>query len=218
MGNPNHEDCQDNASYSRGVKLVRYSPQAPILSVSTEHDMKVLLCQRGPLMVALDATQLQFYSSGIIDSDEGCTVADRLNHAVVLVEYTTIGNHYFRLKNSWGESWGEDGFFRVTTGRECMGLGTVVDVCQPAPVADGEPITPPPPSTPNPTTSVSTTTPVITTTRSTTVSTTTPVSTTTRSTNVSTTTPVSTTTGSTSVSTTTIPVTTTTAISTTGPF
>merc|ERR1712100_591067 len=87
-----------------------------------------------------------------------------------------------------GESWGEDGFFRVTTGRECMGLGTVVDVCQPAPVADGEPITPPPPSTPNPTTTVSTTT------------------------------AVSTTTGSTTVSTTTNPVTTTTAISTTEPF
>merc|ERR1711939_544037 len=122
MGNPNHEDCQDNASYSRGVKLVRYSPQAPVLSVETEHDMKVLLCQRGPLMVALDATNLQFYAEGIIESDEDCAVPDRLNHAVTLVEYTA---EYFRLKNSWGTTWGEEGFFRVTTGKDCMGVGTV---------------------------------------------------------------------------------------------
>jgi cysteine peptidase B len=166
--------CKENQEYERGVKLVPHSPEMMVLSLSTEYDMKMWLCQRGPLMVALDATYLQNYSGGIIDTDEGCTVADRLNHAVVLVEYTTVGeDHYYKMKNSWGETWGEDGFFRVTTGRECMGLGTVAEVCKPGPVSSDFT---PPPTTNSPTTSDSpvTTSPTPTTTKpATTVSTTT---------------------------------------------
>jgi len=88
---PTHPQCQENQTYERGVKLVPHSPEMLVLSLSTEYDMKMWLCQRGPLMVALDATYLQNYSGGIIDSDDGCSVPDRLNHAVVLVEYTTVG-------------------------------------------------------------------------------------------------------------------------------
>jgi C1A family cysteine protease len=37
-----------------------------------------------------------------------------MNHAVSMIGYgTENGVNYWLLKNSWGTSWGESGFFRI---------------------------------------------------------------------------------------------------------
>ncbi|KAJ8984232.1 hypothetical protein NQ317_007464 [Molorchus minor] len=62
----------------------------------------------GPISVAIDATDLQFYSSGIL-KDGHCT-SDHLNHGVVAVGYgSEHGQDYWIIKNSWSEGWGEGG-------------------------------------------------------------------------------------------------------------
>ncbi|XP_010538207.1 PREDICTED: ervatamin-B [Tarenaya hassleriana] len=66
-----------------------------------------------PVSVALDAGGLgvMHYSGGIYDGECGTN----LNHGVTIVGYGTSddGIEYWLVKNSWGETWGENGYIRI---------------------------------------------------------------------------------------------------------
>lgn len=64
----------------------------------------------GPVAVDLDATPMMFYSKGIIQGD--CPI--ELTHSVLGVGYgEENGVKYYKMKNSWGGKWGEEGYFRI---------------------------------------------------------------------------------------------------------
>jgi len=72
---------------------------------------------RQPIPVAIEADQscFQFYHSGILD-DPSC--GTNLDHGVLAVGYGTEGGKdYWRIKNSWGTSWGDNGFIRFARGQ-----------------------------------------------------------------------------------------------------
>ncbi len=66
----------------------------------------------------MDAGAFQSYSSGIIMNDE---CGQQLDHGVLCVGFDT-DKGYWLVKNSWGASWGEEGYVRLEYGKNTCGL------------------------------------------------------------------------------------------------
>jgi len=84
-----------------------------------ENSIQVGLVDHAPMAIALNASFLQFYFFGIFDPI-WCPTS--LNHGVTLVGYGDAKKPFWILKNSWGASWGEDGYFRMVRGKGKCGI------------------------------------------------------------------------------------------------
>ena len=94
-----------------------------------EDEIKEFLYQTGPLSIAINADPLQTYSSGIIDIPPSECPSTGINHAVLLVGYghdSSIEKDYWLIKNSWGKSWGESGYFRIRRGINTCGVNCYI--------------------------------------------------------------------------------------------
>merc|ERR1711990_1021204 len=96
-----------------------------VVTVKTFHDvgqsasqMKAAL-DKQPVSVAIEADKSVFqgYHSGVITSSSCGT---QLDHGVLAVGYGTLGGEdYFLVKNSWGSSWGDEGYVRIGQNNIC---------------------------------------------------------------------------------------------------
>jgi len=94
---------------------------------ANETNMASFLVANGPLSIAMDAGILQSYSSGIIDPTAGECSTTSLDHAILIVGYGVEGTKPFWIvRNSWGTSWGEEGYFRIIRGKGACGLNAGV--------------------------------------------------------------------------------------------
>ncbi|XP_037398066.1 procathepsin L-like [Pygocentrus nattereri] len=78
-----------------------------------EKTLQYAVAEIGPISVIISISRSfsQFYKSGVYDE---CGTNDLL-HAVLVVGYGTdgFGKDYWLVKNSWGDWWGERGYFRI---------------------------------------------------------------------------------------------------------
>lgn len=76
--------------------------------------LKAAIAQQ-PTSVTIEADKLvfQMYKSGVLDSTSCGT---NLDHAVAAVGYGTdaaSGKEYYIVRNSWGTSWGDQGYIKI---------------------------------------------------------------------------------------------------------
>jgi C1A family cysteine protease len=77
--------------------------------------------QKGPVSVAIEADQsiFQFYKSGILDGNCG----KNLDHGVLAVGYKSDAQRgYWIVKNSWGTSWGNQGYVWIRAFKNMCGI------------------------------------------------------------------------------------------------
>jgi len=87
---------------------------------------------RGPVAAGVNANEILTYSGGIIDMP---TKSKMIDHIVSIVGWGTdaaTGTKYWVVRNSWGEYWGERGFFRIKMGGNQLGIEGNVAWANPA--------------------------------------------------------------------------------------
>ena len=95
----------DKSKVSASVKAFKDVPK---------NDCKTLLSSlaQQPVSVAIAANAIMWYSSGVFAST---TCGTSLNHGVTAVGFgTDAGLNFYIVRNSWGASWGEAGYIRMS--------------------------------------------------------------------------------------------------------
>jgi len=90
-----------------------------IASTPAQESNMLAQIQESPMSICVDATLWQTYQGGVITAASGCGTA--IDHAVQATGYNAEGN-YWIIRNSWAETWGEQGFVYVEYGSNVCGV------------------------------------------------------------------------------------------------
>ncbi|CAK1541262.1 unnamed protein product [Leptosia nina] len=125
--------CRWNRDYQKLVPVIGYK------RIHGEDQMVDYLYKNGPLSAAINSASMRHYNPRgqvVIDepTDALCS-PKKLDHAVVIVGYneyvdpnTSIRTPYWIIKNSWGDQWGDHGFYYLVRGRNACGIAEDVSI------------------------------------------------------------------------------------------
>jgi len=106
---------------------IDYFPHATVqeyglIQTQNVHEIMAEIYKRGPVAATVNASPIEDYAGGVFDDD---TQSTETNHIVSIVGWgmdSKSGKKHWIVRNSWGEYWGEMGFFRVEMGKNILGL------------------------------------------------------------------------------------------------
>jgi len=102
------------------------------ITVGDEKSMQQVIAVKGPVAVAYQvASDFRNYKKGVYSSTICKNSPMDVNHAVTAVGYgEENGVKYWLVKNSWGETWGDQGYFKIEAFKNMCGIA----VCNSFPV------------------------------------------------------------------------------------
>ncbi|KAK5897463.1 hypothetical protein CesoFtcFv8_010524 [Champsocephalus esox] len=104
------------------VKVAAYINSSVELS-KDEKDIAAWLAENGPVSVALNAFAMQFYRKGVSHPMKIFCNSWMIDHAVLMVGYGERKNiPFWAIKNSWGEDYGEQGYYYLYRGSNACGI------------------------------------------------------------------------------------------------
>lgn len=97
-----------------------------LLTGDRVHKIKAEVYARGPVAAGVNAIPLLDYKGGVISDKSYLDMI--VDHIVSIVgwDVTEDGDEYWIVRNSWGEYWGEMGFFRLGLGFNMLGIESTV--------------------------------------------------------------------------------------------
>ncbi|XP_045131989.1 cathepsin L-like isoform X8 [Portunus trituberculatus] len=117
------EQCHFNRSLAKVT--VNGSVELPADEVA----MAKWLTQNGPISIGINANALQFYVGGVSHPLKFLCNPESLDHGMLIVGYGVHTTKYLHrkqpfwiVKNSWGDDWGEQGYYRVYRGDGTCGV------------------------------------------------------------------------------------------------
>uniref|UniRef100_A0A7S4JT14 Peptidase C1A papain C-terminal domain-containing protein n=2 Tax=Odontella aurita TaxID=265563 RepID=A0A7S4JT14_9STRA len=94
-----------------------------IFSSNRVHKIKAEIFSRGPVAAVVNAEPLVSYRGGVVKDDK---IIDKMpNHVVSIVGWGTDkadGTEFWIVRNSWGQFWGEMGYFRIELGKNTLAI------------------------------------------------------------------------------------------------
>jgi len=93
----------------------KYATPSSYVDVAANDAAMMSALDQRPVAVAIEADQASFqlYKSGVLTAACGTN----LDHGVLAVGYGTLnGVDYYKVKNSWGTSWGDNGYILLARG------------------------------------------------------------------------------------------------------
>ncbi|KAK8300255.1 hypothetical protein V6Z11_D05G371000 [Gossypium hirsutum] len=107
-----YQETQETCDTEKQINKVATINEYQMVPENDEEALlKVVTSQ--PVSVAIEGhgQDFRFYSGGVFTGDCG----NALSHAVTIVGYGTSeeGLNYLLVNNSWGETWGENGYIRI---------------------------------------------------------------------------------------------------------
>jgi len=96
----------DPSSIDAVIKVDGYT------TINGESNMASYMQSTGPLSVCLDASTWNSYTGGIMK-----VCGQKVDHCVQATGVDASSNGYWKVRNSWGTSWGESGFIRLAYGQ-----------------------------------------------------------------------------------------------------
>ncbi|KAF6077188.1 cathepsin H [Phyllostomus discolor] len=118
-----YEGKDGNCKFQPG-KAIAFVKDVANITLNDEAAMVEAVALYNPVSFAFEVTSdFMLYRKGIYSSTSCHKTPDKVNHAVLAVGYgEQNGKPYWIVKNSWGPSWGMNGYFLIERGKNMCGL------------------------------------------------------------------------------------------------